>query len=449
MDIFEFTVVSFCNLAVCFWVVKRQGMASVEGYCAAFLGMAALTDNLSLLYDYFFQAMTLPLGAGEFNLRVYPTTVHIVAVIVLMAGLFLANPKPQPIGRDFSTAELNFVAYTGMALLVLGLVLTGFTIALTQAYSASNFFGGLDKFRGDDPGPTGGFYYHGANIAVFGMALMLPGLRKKSRFILVFGAMLLVSFFLKANKGGFETPMLWTAMVLHTYNRRRFWSLAKPRIIVACLILAVAGIAIKGKLKIDKEVTFETIRKDTVGMIGTRWGDDGVFRGWCQFISLRPQYSYLFQGHAEAVVALTNWIPRALSPDHIKTQPTTGLGFMIHSDYHVYPHETPSAGLVGTAYADDEFYSLTAYLLIIGLFLGILRRYAADRQNALHWQISYLCFALFQGLSAEAGITAILYTFILTFTATGLCHLAVAGIFKYKLSSQAAFASVAKLGSQA
>jgi len=34
-------------------------------------------------------------------------------------------------------------------------------------------------------------------------------------------------------------------------------------------------------------------------------------------------------------------------------------------------------------------------------------------------------FRLFQGVSAESGISGTLYMFILTFTATGLAHLAV------------------------
>src|SRR5882762_3735248 len=400
MDILEFVVVSSCNLALCYWVIKRQGIASMEGFCATFLGMAALTDNLTLLYDYFFRTVTLPLGTGEFNFRVYPTIVHIVAVIVLMAGLFLANPNPQPIGRDYSTGELKFAAYTGVALAILGLTLTGFAIYITGAFSGGRFFHDLDTFRrGSEggPGPTGGFFYRGADIAVFGMALILPSVRNKVRFFVILLAMLFVSFFLRANKGGFETPILWAALLLDT-----------------------------GPLTLDKAT------KNILGGIGTRWGDDGVFRGWCQFINSVPQYQYLFEGYPIGVDALTSWYPRALNPNK-KAQPMQGLGFMVHADAHTYRYETPSPGLVGSVYADDGFYSLTAYLLIVGLFLGILRQYTAGRRSALQWHISYLCFALFQGLSAESGITGIIYMFILTFTATGLAHLAVIGLYTRKL----------------
>src|SRR5579864_7520651 len=144
MDIFEFAVLSFCNLAVIFWIVKRQGMASVEGYCAAFLGMAVLTDNVKLLFDYFFQPGTLLLRVDEFSFRTYPTIVHISALMILMGGLYLGNPKPEPITRQFSVAELDFVAHTGVGLLLLGLILAGVAVYLTHALSAANFFRGLD-----------------------------------------------------------------------------------------------------------------------------------------------------------------------------------------------------------------------------------------------------------------------------------------------------------------
>jgi hypothetical protein len=440
MDIFEFVILSFCNLAFIYWIVKKQGMASVEGYCAAFLGMAVLTDNLKLLFDYFFQRGTLLLGADEFNFRAYPTIVHIVALIVLMAGLFLGSPKPEPISRDFSAAELEFVAYTGVGLLVLGLILAGMTISLTHAFSAATFFGGLDSFRGGDPGETGGFFYRGADIAVFGMALILPSLRKMgARFLLLLVAMMLVSFFLRANKGGFETPILWTALVLHTYNPRRFWSLAKPRIVLVCLVIALVGIGVKVELLAveAKPLTLETMTMSIVGPIEDRWGDQGLYRGYCQFINFLPKYHYLFEGYREGVYALTEaWVPRAIHPSK-RTQPTEGLGYMIHADAHTYRDETPSIELVGSVYADNGFYSLTAYLLIVGFLLGILRRYATGRRSAIQWHISYLSFALFGGLSAEAGITGMIYSFILTFAATGVAHLAVLGLYKRKLHAGA------------
>jgi hypothetical protein len=437
MDIFEFVVLSFCNLGLICWIVKRQGIASVEGYCAVFLGMAVFTDNVQLLFDYFFQPGTLVLGPDEFSFRTYPTIVHIVALTVLMAGLLFGNPKPEPIKRNLSGAELDFVAHTGVMLLVLGLIFAGATVYLTRAFSAANFFRGLDTFRGGDPGSTGGFFYRGADIAVFGMALILPSLRKKGPFLFVLLGMMSVSFFLRANKGGLELPLLWAALVMYTYNPIRFRSLVKPKIILACLVIALLGIGIKVELmaKEDQPWTLETLTDSIVGPMQGRWGDQGLYRGYCQFIESLPRYHYLFDGYREGMYALTEaWVPRALNPNK-RTQPSEGLGFMIHADAHAYREETPSIELVGSVYADNGFYSLTAYLLIVGALLGTLRRYTAGRRTALQWHISYLCFALFQGLSAEAGIAGVIYTFLLTFGITSIVHLAVVVIFKRRLEA--------------
>jgi len=437
MDIFEFVVLSVCCLSIIYWIIRRQGMASVEGYSLAFLGMAMLTDNLNLLFDYFFRPRTLLLGTGEFNFRGYPTIVHIIALLVLMAGLFLGNPKPDPISRKFSKSELDFIAYTGVALAILGLTLAGFAIYLTGAYSGAAFFRDLDTFRGGgDPGPAGGFFYRGADIAVFGMALILPSVRNKARFIVILLGMFFVSFFLRANKGGLETPILWTALVLHTYNPSRFWSLAKSRIVLPCLFIALLGVGVKVQLlaRDGEDLTSDKMTQNILGATGTRWGDEGVFRGFCQFINLLPKYHYLFKGYPEGINALTAWIPRAIDQNK-KAQPTQGFGFMVHADAHTYPDETPAIGLVGSVYADDGFHTLAAYLLIVGFVLGLLRRYTAGRRSPIQWHISYLCFALFGGLSSEAGITDLIYTFILTFTAAGLAHLAVVGLCEYKLGS--------------
>src|ERR1700730_6105618 len=439
MDILEFVVLSFCNLGLIFWIVKRQSMASVEGYCAAFLGMAVLADNGQLLFDYLFQPGRMVLGADEFNLRAYPTVVHIVALIVLMAGLYLGNPRPELISRNLSRVELDFVAHTGLMLVLLGLILAGATVYLTHAFSSANFFRRLDTFLGGDPGKTGGFYYRGADIAVFGMALILPGLRKKNLFLFVLLSMMTVSFFLRANKGGFELPILWAALGMYTYNPHRFRSLVKPRIVLACLAVALIGVGIKVELMVkeDRASTLETMTESIVGPMQARWGEQGLYRGYCQFVILLPRYHYLYEGYREGMYALTEaWVPRALNPSK-RAQPSEGLGFMIHADAHVYQEETPSIELVGSVYADNGFYSLTAYLLIVGFLLGTLRRYSAGRRSALQWHISYLCFALFQGLSAESGITGIVYTFLLTFGITSIVHLAVVVLYKRRLEADA------------
>jgi|SRR5579875_3885165 len=433
MNLLEYLFVTFSLLGVIFFIVKKHSIASVEGYCALFLGLAIIGDTVNLLVDYFFQPGTLLLGPDEFTFRLYPGLVHILALLVLLAGLFLANPKPAPIGRRFSEAELDFTACTGAALVSIGLSMSLVAILLTHAYSATNFFHGLDTFRAGQAGQAGGFWYRGADIADFGFALILPSQRKNFRFFLTLGAMLTVSFFLRANKGGFETPILWAALGLYIYNPRRFWSFAKLRVAICCLAAILIGIGIKVELLMTSPSS-QSMTVSTFGPIQNRWGDQGLYRGWCQFINLLPKYHYLFEGHPEGVFAITAWVPKFITGTRADL-PGLGLGFMVHADGHTYKGEAPSLGLVGSVYADDKLFSVITYMLLIGLLLGLLRRYAAGLRSPMQWRISYLAFALFGGLSAEAGISDLLYTFFLTFAATGLAHLIVVALFKRKLHS--------------
>jgi hypothetical protein len=328
-----------------------------------------------------------------------------------------------------------------VALALLGLILTGVAVYLTGASTAQNYFQALDTFRVGDPGKLGGFWYKGADIAVFGTALVLPRSKTPATLISLLLAMMFIGFFLNAGKGGVVGPLLMAALVLWTYSPRRFWLLAKPRIALACLIVGLLGLGIKVQFlaaeKGGSRLNLESISGSIVGPLEARWGDQGLYRGFCQFINLLPKYHFLFEGYREGLFALTEaWVPRAIRTNK-RDQPTEGLGFMIHADAHTYKEETPSIELVGSVFADNGFYSLTAYLLIVGFLLGVLRRYAAGRRSALQWHIPYFMFAVFGGLSAEAGIAGTLYTFILTFTVAGIAHVAVVGLCQRKLHARA------------
>jgi hypothetical protein len=436
MDIVEFLVLTLCLLGTFCLVIRIRSIASVEGFCAFIFSLAVLTDGGQLLIDYYLHPATLPLRGGEFAFRSYPAILHILTFLVLLTGLFLANPRPDPISRTFSTEELRFIRYTGSALAVLGIIMAGITIWLTGALSASTFFHGINNFRAGDAGKTGGFFYRGSDIAVFGLALLLPSARKLSQFVPPLAAMLFVSLFLRANKGGFEFPILWSALILYTYNPRRFWSLAKPKLVLGCALLALLGIGIKSELlSSDRHpLTMDKMVTDVFGPMGTRWGDDGVYRGYCQFINLWPKYRYLFAGYPEAKFALTSWIPRMIEEDK-QSQPTVGFGFMVHSDGHIYKDESPAIGLVGTMYADGGIYTLILYTLITGIALGMLRRWAAATTSKLQWHLTYVMFAFFGGLANEAGISSMLYTFGLVFAANLIAHLAVIALYKRKINA--------------
>jgi len=187
------------NIAIC-------GVASAEGMMLAYYGLAVVSDNICLLIHYAFPPQLLPLVYGEFNFRLMPTVAHIVGLLILMAGLFLANPKRAQVRRDLD--EVDYARLMAMAIFVLGIVLF---VAGVAAGGAGDFYSILQNYR-NRPMPYGGFWYRGSDIAVFGMAMVFaaqarPGKLPKGPLIV----MRLIAFFVTSNKGGFEKALLWAA----------------------------------------------------------------------------------------------------------------------------------------------------------------------------------------------------------------------------------------------
>jgi len=156
----------------------------------------------------------------------------------------------------------------------------------------------------------------------------------------------------------------------------------------------------------------------------TRWGDDSLYRGYCQFVNTLPDNRYLFEGSKVGVYALTSWVPRFIyrdKPDH----PFRGLGFMIYSDFHSFPMETPAPTLVGSMMADNGMVSLIEYLFAAALFLGWFRRAVASEGAPLYWHVGYIFFVLFGGFSADEGVLGLVYTLLLGYGVVAAAYLLV------------------------
>ncbi len=431
MDMFEFLTLSAVNLGLIAFIIRKWSIASAEGFCMAYLGMAVLTDNVELIFHWLFSPGVLPLGYREFDFRVYPTAIHILGLLVLIAGLSAVNFKAKPVARDLDSLDLLRLRDIGMAIAFIGLALDAIALHLVGALSALNFYSALNAFRSQAL-PFGGFWYRGADIAVFGMALTLPSLQQKTgRFYAVLASMMFVSFFLRTNKGGFEQPILWAAMILFIYNRAFFKSLLNFRIVAFALVIAFLGMGAKmwflpkALHTSGPGATISRLVQMATATAATRWGDDSLYRGYCQFVHTWPDNRYLFSGSKVAVYALTSWVPRFLypgKPDH----PFRGLGFMIYSDFHSFPMETPAPTLVGSMMADNGISSLAEYLFVTALFLAWFRRAATSARASICWHVGYVCFVLFGGFSADEGILGLPYTLLLAFGVIAAAVLLVA-----------------------
>lgn len=420
MDLFEFLSLSAVNLGLMAFIIRRWSIASAEGFCMAYLGMAVLTDNAELIFHAVFSPSVLPLGYREFDFRVYPTAIHILGLLVLIAGLAVANFRPRPVARELDSTALRILRDIGIAITIVGMTLTGAAIYLVGVLRAPNFYLALNAFRSEVL-PFGGFWYRGADIAVFGMALTLPSLKGKSgRFFAVLAAMMFVSFFLRTNKGGLEEPILWAGMVLFIYNRVFFRSFLNFRIVGLALAIAFLGMGAKLWFlprvlhRTDTPATVSNLVQMAAATAATRWGDNSLYRGYCQFVHTLPDNRYLFAGNKVAIYALTSWVPRVIYPDK-PDHPFRGLGFMIYSDFHSYPMETPAPTLMGSMMADNGVYSLVEYVFATALFLGWFRRAATNGGSSLYWHVGYVLFVLFGGFSADEGVLGLVYTLLLAY----------------------------------
>ena len=419
MTILEFILLSAANLALIFVVIRRRGIASAEGLCLAYLGVAAAIDNGALLFHFIFLPDALPLGYGEFAFRLYPTALEILGLLVLFAALELVDGNPQPISRELTSHEFIHLKHLGLAIAFVGGVLTLVALWLVGAFSGASFYSALSLFR-NQALPFGGFWYRGADIAVFGLALALPAMQgNMRRFVFIFVLMMFAAFFLRTNKGGLEQPVIWGALVLYTYNRTLFRKLCRLRTIALALFLAFFGIGAKfwilpyADARASSRPSFTQVVADASAATAMRWSDDGLYRGYCQFVNSLPNNRALFRNDKVGVYSLVSWIPRFLyprKPDH----PFRGLGYMIYSDFHTFDQETPAPMIMGSAMADNGIVSLIAYLALAGAFLGIMRRFAAFT-HSLSAHCGYIMFALLGGFSAEEGTLGILYTLFLVF----------------------------------
>ena len=419
MNFFEFILLSIANLTLICVMIRRRGIVSAEGLCLAYLGVAAATDNIALLFHFVSSPDALPLGYREFAFRLYPTALEILGLLVLFAALELVDGNPRALSRELATDELAQLRNLGFAIAAIGGILTLIALWLVGAFSAASFYSALNLFR-DQALPFGGFWYRGADIAVFGLALTLPSMQDRmKRFALVLALMMFVAFFLRTNKGGLEQPLIWGALVLYVYNRILFKKLARLQTVALVLILAFFGVGAKFWIlpyagdRTSSRPSFSLIITQASAAAAVRWSDNGLYRGYCQFVNSLPDNRALFRNDKVGVYSLTSWIPRFLyprKPDH----PFRGLGYMIYSDFHTFDHETPAPMLIGSALADHGILSLVVYLALAGVFLGTLRRVTASTHSfSVH--SGYLLFVLFGGFSAEEGTLGILYILFLAF----------------------------------
>lgn len=418
MDILTFIVLSAINLLLMVIIVRKWSPVSPEGYCMVFLLAVVGVDNVTLLFHYFLRPETLELGRGEFDFRIFPTFVHIVGLLALMAGLWLPRRNPVPIRRDLNDSEMLSLRYIGFTLILLGLLIWVIGVRLAGVGFGAGFYDNLDESFRAGSTSAGSFWYRGTDIALFGAALALASHRALSaRFFFTLILALAVRLLMTSNKGGFETVVTWFAVILYVYNRRLVRQFLNLRAAALLLLVAFLGIGLKFTLLSQERISYEALADTSTKSITNRYSDTGLYRGYCQFINSLPKYQYLFDGYRVGSYVFTSMVPRAIWPNK-DVHPFTAIGFMVNDDFHNFEEEHSAVTLMGTAYADKGFYSLIVYMFAAGMFLTWLRTICAAPNRTIDSHAGLVLYCLLGGLSHEAGIIGLLVTLPLSFSFT-------------------------------
>ena len=89
---FLFLLFATINLALIFYILRKRGMATIEGVAMLYLSLAIVSDHVVLLWKYMFFPDELRQGYGEFSLRVFPTAIHIIGLLALYVGHVVLDP---------------------------------------------------------------------------------------------------------------------------------------------------------------------------------------------------------------------------------------------------------------------------------------------------------------------------------------------------------------------
>ena len=262
---------------------------------------------------------------------------------------------------------------------------------------------------------------------LIGLALIFAATSRPARAnYLPLLLMLGVSFFLSANKGGIEKVGLWGGIVLFVYNRPVFREIVTPRRAVILAFVAYFGMGLKNQMLSQMAgqnpdsawqdaslgASLQRLSSSAQAAYATRFSDRSGYRSFCFFIDTVGGYQTLFHGFRVGEYAVTSWVPRVLYPRK-PAHPFEGIGIITNFDLKDSSStETEAPGWAGAAMADGGYYTLVAYILITGIFLGTFRRIVATSgRMSLH--NTYVLFFLLGGFSAEAGILSIMDNLLL------------------------------------
>jgi hypothetical protein len=409
-----FLLLATANAAMIIYILRKRGVATIEGVCMLYLAVAVLSDHLALLWKAMFLPEEMRFGYGEFNLRLFPTLVHILGLAALYAGLYFTDPV-VPTSAGLVTVPArghDGLILSGLIIATIGAALFAIAVMLVGAPFGPQFYETIDTYRSGTPHAYGAFWFRGVDFMILGLAFVFVGM--PSNFVgrvLLFLLMAAIPFFATGNKGGVERACLCIIVTSASFNRALFASLTQAYVVAAAMPILIWTLGLKLALLGGAGLTGWTVSRAMEHgqtALVSRFSDEGLYRGYCSFIDyfrVNPEYHSQFN---VGLYTFQSWVPRMVYESKAP-HPFLALGRIINPDGHFIEGEACAPTLVGYAYADYGMTSTITYLAVGGATLGLMRRYMAGPRAPLIARLAYVCYALLGGLSSEVGFLGAFY----------------------------------------
>ena len=292
MDITLYLLLALTNLLLIGLILYVRSPVSSEGWCAAFLFASALADMLELLARCIFWPEDLSRGpAGELELRIYPTEVHIIGMAAFLVGLLLTDARCRSLARPLTEGQRRYVCQIAFVVAIIGLALYGSGIFLVGLQDVTGLADSLVGYRaGGADSRFGGFWYMGMQVAVLGLTLRFVASRGRQRLLPGMTALLLV-LFATANKGGLEKVLLFWGALTYAYQPKTFtriirrqstWTVGLPiALLLVVIVIGTKNYVLGGQ----KAPSLSSTVPSGLGAIRARYSSEGLYHGYSLLVN--------------------------------------------------------------------------------------------------------------------------------------------------------------------
>jgi hypothetical protein len=408
------------NLLIMCWIIRKRGFFSFEGYGTALLIVVVVSDFIGLVTNYLFRNAEV---GNLIQLRIYPTAVHIIGLVALAAGLFMADPRPIKVTGEFSIDDRKFLIGIARFFVVLGLGMKLLSLYGEGITSVQSYFLKMPEYVIAQR-RFGGFWDEGLSVMLLGLTLIAANQMTYKRQGLLLIIAMMLNFFLSPSRAGIAGTVSGFFVILWAINRKmlRFW--LKPVFISSLALLVILSAGIKSQVRFrptQVDTSFSGMFYWGVDRFLDRFSSEGLYDGYANFVSRVSKDKSRFYKGDVIKYAVTAWVPYVVyknKPQH----PFRAIGDLVYKDFRVSAEDVSAVMLVGTAFADYGILSVICYLFLYGVVIGSLRRLTMGHKSNMLLFAWYIHFMVVDGASnfVHGGIVNLINTIAL---ATGVITL--------------------------